>query len=270
MSSLSNSVTLLLSSSKSARSWTASLLAIPLQLHQWKFQQCHAPVQAVASPLQGKHHLSHNKGLLWARSIPPPTLSTSMGRQPHAAMQGSHNPVRFYRNKHCLSRPGPQQYLKPLCQTFPSLRLSNLVSIKSVCSCPGPSSSPKSATTPTGYGCHWTAQGQPAQHHGWHLLQQIGIGYPSSHGISAIQFTVSYQCTQHGNDIATMAKVIANVPLKLQQKIIQDEFIDLSELLQADFHLNTPLQILTMLLSWYTKMRLSSCGLERRASRLTA
>ena len=36
-------------------------------------------------------------------------------------------------------------------------------------------------------------------------------------------------------DIATMAKVIPNVPLKLQQRIIQGEFIDLSELLQADF-----------------------------------
>ena len=36
-------------------------------------------------------------------------------------------------------------------------------------------------------------------------------------------------------DIATIAKVIPNVPLKLQQRIIQGEFIDLSELLQADF-----------------------------------
>ena len=36
-------------------------------------------------------------------------------------------------------------------------------------------------------------------------------------------------------DIATMAKVVANMPLKLQQRIIQGEFIDLSELLQADF-----------------------------------
>ena len=36
-------------------------------------------------------------------------------------------------------------------------------------------------------------------------------------------------------DIATMTKVISNVLLKHQQKIIQGEFIDLSELLQADF-----------------------------------
>ena len=104
--------------------------------------------------------------------------------------------------------PGPQQHLKPLCQTFPSLGLSNPVSIKSGHSCPGQSSSPKSAATPTGYSCHWTAWGHPAHHHGWHLLQQIGTGYPSGHGISAIQ------CTQHGMDIATMAKVIPNVPLK--------------------------------------------------------
>ena len=36
-------------------------------------------------------------------------------------------------------------------------------------------------------------------------------------------------------DIATMAKVIPNLPLKLHQRIILGEFIDLSELLQADF-----------------------------------
>ena len=36
-------------------------------------------------------------------------------------------------------------------------------------------------------------------------------------------------------DIATMAQVIPNVLLKLQQRIIQGEFIDLSELLQVDF-----------------------------------
>ena len=36
-------------------------------------------------------------------------------------------------------------------------------------------------------------------------------------------------------DIATMTKVIPNVPLKLQQRSIQGEFIDLSELFQADF-----------------------------------
>ena len=36
-------------------------------------------------------------------------------------------------------------------------------------------------------------------------------------------------------DIATMAKVIPNVSMKIQQRIIQGEFINLSELLQADF-----------------------------------
>ena len=36
-------------------------------------------------------------------------------------------------------------------------------------------------------------------------------------------------------DIATMVKVIPNMPLKLQQRIIQGEFIDLSQLLPADF-----------------------------------
>ena len=32
-----------------------------------------------------------------------------------------------------------------------------------------------------------------------------------------------------------MAKVVPNMPVKLQQRIIQGKFIDLSELLQADF-----------------------------------
>ena len=37
-------------------------------------------------------------------------------------------------------------------------------------------------------------------------------------------------------DIATMAKMIqGDVPLKLQRKIIQGEFIDLSKLLHANF-----------------------------------
>ena len=36
-------------------------------------------------------------------------------------------------------------------------------------------------------------------------------------------------------DITMMAKVIPNMPLKLKQRIIQGAFIDLSELLQADF-----------------------------------
>ena len=36
-------------------------------------------------------------------------------------------------------------------------------------------------------------------------------------------------------DITAMAKVIPSVPLKLQQRIIQSDFIDLFELLQADF-----------------------------------
>ena len=41
--------------------------------------------------------------------------------------------------------------------------------------------------------------------------------------------------TSMATNIATMAKVIPNVPLKLQQRIIQGEFIDLSELFQAVF-----------------------------------
>ena len=41
-------------------------------------------------------------------------------------------------------------------------------------------------------------------------------------------------------DIAPMAKVIPSVTLKLQQRIIQGEFIDLSELPQADFQFKYP------------------------------
>ena len=76
--------------------------------------------------------------------------------------------------------------------------------------------------------------------------------------------------TSMAMDIATMAKVIPNVPLKLQQKIIQGEFIDLSELLQADFQFKYASIDSNNAFELETKMRPCSCSLERSAGRLTA
>ena len=158
----------------------------------YQFSQWHCPSRASIISPATKHCFGQGQSLhqhfphQWAGSPTQPCRVSTI----HLGSTGTST---------VFLGPGPQQHLKPLHQTFPSLGLSNQVSIESGCSCPGPSSSPKSATTPTGYSCHWTAWGHPAQHHGWQLLNQIGTGYPSGQGISAIQLTDSYQCTQHGN-----------------------------------------------------------------------
>ena len=108
MSSHSNSVTILLSSHTSARSWTASWLPIPLWPHWQNSQHHQAPVQPVALPLWGRHHLSHSKALPQGRPILLPPVSTSTGRWLHTAMQESHNPVGVYRIKHFPSRARPK------------------------------------------------------------------------------------------------------------------------------------------------------------------
>ena len=113
-----------------------------------------------------------------------------------------------------------------------------MVFISDRCSCTGPASKLSPAATTTGSYCYWTAWDSPAQCHRQHLVQQNWANQPISPGDSAsLQHSDSYQHTQNGN-IATMAKVIPNMPLKLQQRIIQGKFIDLPELLQADFQLN--------------------------------
>ena len=71
-------------------------------------------------------------------------------------------------------------------------------------------------------------------------------------------------------DIATMAKVIPNVPLKIQQRFIQGEFIDLSELFQADFQFKYASIDSNDAFKLVHKDKTVLYGLERRASRLTA
>ena len=148
MSSHSNLVTLLHSSHTAARSWIACLPAIPLWPHWWRSQQHQAPVWRVALSLWGQHYLSHNKALPLTTSIPWPAVSTSMGRQPHTAcrsLAGS--------NRSCPDT-GSQQCLEPLCQAILPLRFLDPVSSKPGCPHTRPTSSPESATTPTGYNHH--------------------------------------------------------------------------------------------------------------------
>ena len=68
------------------------------------------------------------------------------------------------------------------------------------------------------------------------LYNRAGLTNLSALGtlpLYSVQMATS--ATSMATDITTMAKVIPNVVLKFQQKIVQGEFIDLSELLQADF-----------------------------------
>ena len=130
---------------------------------------------------------------------------------------------------------GPQQHLKPLCQAFLSLKLSNSVFIESGAPILGHylalnQQQHTQVTVATGLpgatqhgtmdGTFYSSSGQAA------LLATGSVPYSSQTATSAPSMAI---------DIANMAKVIPNVPLKLQQKIIQGWFIDLSELLQADF-----------------------------------
>ena len=68
-------------------------------------------------------------------------------------------------------------------------------------------------------------------------------GSPGTTNLSALETLPIYSMQMAPNissmvtDMIAMAKLIPNVPLKLQQEIIQGEFIDQSELLQVDFQL---------------------------------
>ena len=74
------------------------------------------------------------------------------------------------------------------------------------------------------------------QHHGQQLLQQSWANQPISPRDSAsLQHSNSYNHTQHSNRYSYHSQGDPIVPSKFQQGIIQGEFIDLSELLQADF-----------------------------------
>ena len=100
---------------------------------------------------------------------------------------------------------------------------------------PRPTPSPGSATTPRGYNHCGTVRDPIAQHLGWPPLQQHQTITLLATGLLPGISQTTTNATSMAKDIATMAKVIPNVPLKLLQKIIQSEFIDISELLQADF-----------------------------------
>ena len=92
--------------------------------------------------------------------------------QPHRGLTGS--------SRSCPDT-GPQQHLEPLCQAILPLRFLDPVSREPGCPCPRPTSSPESATTPTGYNHCGTVRHPTAQHLGWPPLQQhqTGSGYPS-------------------------------------------------------------------------------------------
>ena len=219
------------SSPTSGRSWTTCLLAIPLWPHWWMLQQQQTPVEGMALSLWGQHHFSCNKALSPARYIPLPAFAKSMGRQPYIAMQ------RFNRIKQVLPRHRSTTVLEPLHQAILPLRFLDPVSSDSGFPHPRPTSSSESATTTTGYNHCWTVRDPTAQHLGWPHLQQhqTRSNYPSSHGASAGISQTTTNATNMATDIATMAKVIPNMPLMLEWKIIQGEFIDLSELPQAYF-----------------------------------
>ena len=118
----------------------------------------------------------------------------------------------------------------------PSLRPLTIVFIGDWHSCTGPASMFSPATTTAGSYHYWTAQGSPAQCHRQHPLQQnwvtnlLALGTLPLYSVQTATSTPSIV-----TDIPNMDKVIPNIPLKLQQKIIQGEFMDLSEVLQADF-----------------------------------
>ena len=63
----------------------------------------------------------------------------------------------------------------------------------------------------------------------------IGLATVPATGPQPYSFQTAGSLPHMTMDKATMAKVIPNLPPKLQQRIIQGEFIDLSELLQAGF-----------------------------------
>ena len=54
--------------------------------------------------------------------------------------------------------------------------------------------------------------------------------------------------------IVILARCMPNIPPKLQTKISQGAFIDFTELLQTDFHYNTPLWGHRMSMEWSWRM----------------
>ena len=234
MSSCSNLVTLLHSLPTSARSWTTCLPAIPLWPHWWMSQQHQTPVQgsgtvplgAASSLLTTRHCLQQDP--FHCQQFPHQWAGSPT--QPCRGLAGS---------SWSCPDTGPEQCLEPLCQAILPLRFLDLVSSEPGCTpCPRPTSSPESATTPIGHNHHEDYQG-PHSTTPWvapftATSDQFWLPFWPWGPCSGISQTIT-NATSMAADIATMANVIPNVPLKLQQRIIQGEFIDLSELLQADF-----------------------------------
>ena len=117
------------------------------------------------------------------------------------------------------------------------LRSLTMVLIRDGCSCTGPASKSSPATTTTGAittGLPRTPQRSATENNT--LYNRAGLTNLSALGTLPLYNVQTATSTPSMViDITTMAKVIPNVPLKLQQKIVQGEFIDLSELLQANF-----------------------------------
>ena len=232
-SSHSNSLTLPLSLPTSARSWTASWLAdsyncisrshssAKLQSSQW-----HSPSRASTTYLTTKHCLRWGQSL--HQQLPHQWADSST--QPHRAptiQLRSTGPNIF------LTGPGLQQHLEPICQALPSLRSLNPVSTESEHSHPRPTS--QSEATPTSSHLHGLPRITQHSSMDGTFYSRAGLAILPAMGPLPYASQTVTRAPNMMVDIATMAKVIPNVPLKLQQKIIQGEFIDLSELLQADF-----------------------------------
>ena len=170
------------------------------------------------------------------RPIPPPAASPSIGKWLHTAMQESHNPVGVYRINTFPSQAQTQNNTwnhsaRPLfpLEPLPQFPLSLGAPTLGQHSALNQQQHPKAPVTMglPGASQHSTMNGTFYSRAGSATLLAMG---PLLYGSQSATSTPST-----ATDIATMAKVIPNVPLKLQQRIIQGEFIDLSELLQAEF-----------------------------------
>ena len=127
----------------------------------------------------------------------------------------------------------PTTAYEPVPLAFPSLR-PTMVSIEPGCTCNRPASKCES-TTPTCNGLYCTAWGTQQSSTDGTSYSRARLANLSAMGPLPYGTQMATSAHSMATDIATLAKVILNMLLKHQQRIIQGEFIDLSELLQADF-----------------------------------
>ena len=230
MSSCSNLVILLHSLPTSTRSWTACLLAIPLQPHWQMSQQHHAPVQGMALSLWGQHHLlqqgtasseihSAVSSFHVNGQVAPHNHTEVWQDQAGLAQTQAHNSTLSHSVRPffpsdfltwfpvSLDAPAKGQHLAPNQQQHPQATIS--------------------------VGLSGTPQHNPLDGPLYSNIRPGLVTLPAMGPLPGISQTTT-NVTSMDTNTATMAKVIPNVPLKLQQRIIQVEFIDLSELLQVD------------------------------------